>query len=132
MIAIAGAGAFGTALAIALGREGRAVSLWARDVGDMARTRRNERYLPGVTLPDSVTVQADSDAFAQAEVVLLSIPMQALSGFLQAHAQTLQGKTLVACCKGIDLTTLQGPSAVIRSEERRVGKECRSRWSPYH
>ena len=22
--------------------------------------------------------------------------------------------------------------AVIRSEERRVGKECRSRWSPYH
>ena len=22
--------------------------------------------------------------------------------------------------------------AVLRSEERRVGKECRSRWSPYH
>ena len=25
-----------------------------------------------------------------------------------------------------------GPAAIIRSEERRVGKECRSRWSPYH
>ena len=24
------------------------------------------------------------------------------------------------------------PSSVLRSEERRVGKECRSRWSPYH
>ena len=23
-------------------------------------------------------------------------------------------------------------TAEIRSEERRVGKECRSRWSPYH
>ena len=23
-------------------------------------------------------------------------------------------------------------SANLRSEERRVGKECRSRWSPYH
>ena len=22
--------------------------------------------------------------------------------------------------------------AMLRSEERRVGKECRSRWSPYH
>ena len=22
--------------------------------------------------------------------------------------------------------------ALLRSEERRVGKECRSRWSPYH
>src|SRR5580700_3107345 len=24
------------------------------------------------------------------------------------------------------------PGAASRSEERRVGKECRSRWSPYH
>ena len=27
---------------------------------------------------------------------------------------------------------VQGIDAVRRSEERRVGKECRSRWSPYH
>ena len=26
----------------------------------------------------------------------------------------------------------QKVTAKIRSEERRVGKECRSRWSPYH
>src|SRR2546430_17085703 len=25
-----------------------------------------------------------------------------------------------------------GGMAALRSEERRVGKECRSRWSPYH
>src|SRR3712207_5582228 len=25
-----------------------------------------------------------------------------------------------------------GCAEVVRSEERRVGKECRSRWSPYH
>src|SRR5258708_34115680 len=25
-----------------------------------------------------------------------------------------------------------GDTASVRSEERRVGKECRSRWSPYH
>ena len=25
-----------------------------------------------------------------------------------------------------------GKSEEVRSEERRVGKECRSRWSPYH
>ena len=23
-------------------------------------------------------------------------------------------------------------NVMVRSEERRVGKECRSRWSPYH
>ena len=32
--------------------------------------------------------------------------------------------------KGVDLTVNKGD--VVRSEERRVGKECRSRWSPYH
>ena len=57
MIAIAGAGAFGTALAIALGREGRGVTLWARDVGEMAERRQNARYLPGVDLPETVTVK---------------------------------------------------------------------------
>ena len=31
-----------------------------------------------------------------------------------------------------DTLTLQGAVAAVRSEERRVGKECRSRWSPYH
>ena len=36
---------------------------------------------------------------------------------------------------GVDLRASEGcviPSGLTRSEERRVGKECRSRWSPYH
>jgi glycerol-3-phosphate dehydrogenase (NAD(P)+) len=115
MIAIAGAGAFGTALAVALGREGRAVTLWARDVGEMAERRQNTRYLPGVDLPDCVTVSADREVFARAEVVLLAVPMQALAGFVEAHAGQFGGKWLVACCKGVDMATLQGPSAVIRA-----------------
>ena len=115
MIAIAGAGAFGTALAVALGREGRAVTLWARDVGEMAERRQNARYLPGVDLPETVTVTADRDVFARAEVVLLAVPMQALGGFVEANAALFGGKWLVACCKGVDMTTLQGPSAVIRA-----------------
>ena len=115
MIAIAGAGAFGTALAVALGREGRAVTLWARDVGEMAERRRNARYLPGVDLPEAVTVTADCDVFARAEVVLLAVPMQVLDGFVEVNAALFGGKWLVACCKGVDMATLQGPSAVIRA-----------------
>ena len=115
MIAIAGAGAFGTALAVAWGREGRAVTLGAREVGEMADRRRNARYLPGVDLPETVTVTADRDVFARAEVVLLAVPMQALAGFVEANAALFGGKWLVACCKGVDMATLQGPSAVIRA-----------------
>lgn len=113
MIAIAGAGAFGTALAIALAREGRPVSLWARNPGDMGETRRNERHLSGIEIPESVTITADSDCFQKAETVLLAVPMQALSGFLAGHGAKLSARRLVACCKGIDLQSWQGPSAVI-------------------
>ena len=36
--------------------------------------------------------------------------------------------------EALDILDQDGPFAVVvaRSEERRVGKECRSRWSPYH
>src|SRR6202521_6466826 len=33
--------------------------------------------------------------------------------------------------KGPVTTPIGGGRRIIRSEERRVGKECRSRWSPY-
>ncbi|MFC3182252.1 NAD(P)H-dependent glycerol-3-phosphate dehydrogenase [Cypionkella sinensis] len=115
MIGIVGAGAFGTALAVALGREGRAVTLWARDgahVAEMARTRANAGRLPGVAFPDSITVTAGIADLKQAEAVLLSLPMQALRGFLQ-HNPGLNGQPLVACCKGVDLLTLKGPTALI-------------------
>lgn len=116
MIAIAGAGAFGTALAIALARDGREVCLWAREPETLIRTRRNERYLPGVEIPETVTISADSDVFPAAAAVLLAVPMQALSGFLAQHRGALNGRSLVACSKGVDLVTLKGPSAVVAAQ----------------
>lgn len=111
MIAVAGAGAFGTALAVALCAT-RDVSLWGRDVEAMAGTRENPK-LPGVALPEALAVTSDSAILSRAEVVLLAVPAQALGGFLAAQADALARKPLVACAKGIDLTTLEGPSALI-------------------
>jgi glycerol-3-phosphate dehydrogenase (NAD(P)+) len=116
MIGVIGAGAFGTALAVALAREGRAVTLWARDAAAVARmnaARENVARLPGVALPDDLCVTADLGDLAGAEAVLLSLPMQALRGFLDGAGAGLDGVPLVACCKGMDLTTLTGPSVVI-------------------
>ena len=39
---------------------------------------------------------------------------------------------MVPLCSSITCRTMASPRPVPRSEERRVGKECRSRWSPYH
>lgn len=43
------------------------------------------------------------------------MPMQSLVPFSSGIAQDLSGKALVACCKGIDLSTLRGPTAILAS-----------------
>lgn len=102
-IGIIGAGAFGAALAVALGREGDVV-LWGRGLAGRQIAR-----LPGVTLPERVQVTADLADLAVMDALLLTLPMQALAGFLQDHGAALQGKALVACCKGVDLQSGRGP-----------------------
>lgn len=124
MIGIIGAGAFGTALAIALGREGRRIVLWARDasqVAEMQETRRNTARLPGVILPETVTVTADRAVLTGADALLLSLPMQALGGFLEQAGTDLQSPWLVACCKGVDLRTLRGPAELLRRARPDLG-----------
>lgn len=116
-IAVLGAGAFGTALAVALARNGTRVLLWGRDrnaISDMARTGRNERRLPGADLPTSLALTANIAEVGDHDCVLLAVPMQRLGQFVQDHSAHLHGKHLVSCAKGIDLTTRQGSVAILR------------------
>lgn len=113
-IAVLGAGAFGTALGIALAAEGAPVTLWARDRADaekMAAGRMTGKRLPGLALPENLSVTADLEQ-AQAEIQLLTIPMQALGSFL-SDPRAATGPCLVACMKGVDLESGTGPTALI-------------------
>lgn len=117
-VAVLGAGAFGTALAISLARSRPGVMLWGRDensINEMEASHENKVYLPGITLPDALSFTADLGKVGDAETVLLALPAQQLREFLTANAAHLDGKTLVVCCKGIDLETGIGPSALIAS-----------------
>lgn len=118
MIGIAGAGAFGTALAVALARSGREVRLWARDseqVRQMRESGQNEAALPGIALPENVSIHAQIGEIAAGQALLLAMPMQALGEALDAWPEIDGRQPLVACCKGVDLTTLRGPVAVIEA-----------------
>lgn len=122
MIGIVGAGAFGTALAVALAKGGREVRLWARDpaqVATMRKTRRNEAALPGVELPEGVTAYSEIAEITQGAALLLAVPMQSLGATLDSWPQITGQQPLVACCKGVDLATLRGPVALI--EDRLPG-----------
>ena len=55
-----------------------------------------------------------------------------ISGFLGAGKTTLIKKLLKEAYADEQVVLIENEFGEIRSEERRVGKECRSRWSPYH
>lgn len=113
---VAGAGAFGTALAVALARTGPRLVLWSRDrqqAEQMQQSRANPRRLPGVVLPETVSVTAKVAEFDRCDAVLLAVPMQSLAAFLDRNSVRLNGRVLVACCKGIDLIRREGASALI-------------------
>ncbi|WP_296425261.1 NAD(P)H-dependent glycerol-3-phosphate dehydrogenase [Yoonia sp.] len=115
-IGIVGGGAFGTALGVALALDGNDIALWARDPAavDQMQTQRSNAKLPGVSLPQNMTVSAVLDTIFDRDIILLAIPAQTLRAFLTCHADRLGGKYLVACCKGIDLTRMTGPASTIR------------------
>jgi glycerol-3-phosphate dehydrogenase (NAD(P)+) len=116
MITVCGAGAFGTALAVSLARNGP-VTLWARDEGhatEMCATSQNARRLAGIDLPEAITVISGPLAVG-AGPCLLAIPMQKLGGFLVGFGASLDSRPLVACCKGVDLATGLGPTGLIQA-----------------
>lgn len=115
-ISILGAGAFGTALAISLAKKGQPTTLWARDKQHtlaMQQDRENKKRLEGQHLPDNLTVTESLQTATTARILLIATPMQKLADFANEHAGLLNGHTLVACCKGIDLATNRGPVATL-------------------
>ena len=110
-ITIVGAGAWGTALAIAATRQSVSVSLHARDAAQakaMQQQRRNERYLPGVDLPEGLTISSGSLAVlaqqAQPEdLFVIATPMAGLRQVLQALVGV--PGSVAWLCKGFEAET---------------------------
>ena len=106
-IAVLGAGAWGTALAIAAAARND-VLLWARDAAQAAalvNQRVNRAYLPEVPLPAGLEVGHDLPAalaHAQAGLLVLAAPMAGLRGLLQAVPD---GQAAVWLCKGFEAGT---------------------------
>jgi glycerol-3-phosphate dehydrogenase (NAD(P)+) len=104
-IAVLGAGAWGTALALAAMAAGRSVTLWVREDEVLAdiRAGRGNPFLPGVTIPRDLTVTGDLGEACKADALLLAVPAQVLHGFIDGLKPHLKsGQPLVICAKGIE------------------------------
>ncbi|MEM6441040.1 MAG: NAD(P)H-dependent glycerol-3-phosphate dehydrogenase [Pseudomonadota bacterium] len=106
-LAVLGAGAWGSALAIVAARAGRPTRLWARDPEHarvMDADRLNNRRLPDAPFPDGLEPTADlAHALADADAVLLVVPSSAIRDTARAMADLIAPHVPVClCAKGIE------------------------------
>lgn len=126
-VAIIGAGAWGTSLAVCLARAGLEVELGCHSREQAVAiqdTRENGRYLPGVRLPESIRVLRATELNLEGhDMVVLAVPATALPSVLAAHGEHITGRTgLVVACKGLvpPLGTLPSAFAAERCSARSV------------
>ncbi len=107
-IAVIGAGAWGTALALTCARGGRSVTLWEPDATHAAEvtSKRESRFLPGVRIDDSIAIATDPAAAARAPAILLVVPAQAVRAVTETLAPLIAPRTpVIVCAKGIERGT---------------------------
>jgi len=118
-IALIGAGAWGTTLAVLLAEKGYEVSLWVYEnalAQEIKRTRINRVYLPQVSLLDKIKVSDDiEEVMKDAEYILNAVPTQHIREvFKNTPPHISQDAVVVSVSKGIEKRTLLTPSQVLR------------------
>lgn len=124
-IAVLGAGAWGTALAIALSRHhhpdsSHQIILWTRDpdhLAELVSQRINQRYFPAFSLPDSLRLTSALAAAVEfAELVLITVPTAGLRETLRGIAACGKKVPLVWGCKGFEAQSAKLPHQVAQEE----------------
>ena len=120
-VAILGAGAWGTALALSLARRGgHEICLWshsAKLADQLTDAGENLPYLPGFTLPVDIDITADLPrAIFEADILLCVTPSQHLRGVITQIAPLLtKNQIILSASKGIEETTFLRMSQVVAS-----------------
>ena len=122
-IAVLGAGAWGTAIAMHLAQQradSHVVTLWGRDAAlldGIARSRENRRYLPGAALPPTLNVSSDiQSALAGAELILVAATTAGLRDTLRRINQSGVTAPVVWLCKGFERERALLPHQVCAEE----------------
>ncbi|MEE6288436.1 NAD(P)H-dependent glycerol-3-phosphate dehydrogenase [Georgenia sp. MJ173] len=117
-VAVLGTGSWGTTFAAVLANAGAQVRMWGRSAPTceaITATHRNERYLPGIDLPASITASTDlAQVVPGAKVVAVALPSQIVRGVLGDVAGLLEpDAVVVSLMKGIELGSGERMSEVL-------------------
>ena len=130
-IAVIGAGSWGTALALLLGKKGHSVRLWGHRLEHVAaiqENRENYAYLPGFPFPDTITPTADiSTAVKAASIICMVVPSHCYRlVFEQVLSAAPPAAIFVSATKGIENDSLNTMTQVMESCSTRCGREINS------
>src|SRR5206468_13070884 len=117
-VTVLGAGSWGTALALHLGRLGHSVRLWARDpelVAILTSSGENTTYLPGARLPDTVRPTAGLEtALERSEAVAFVCPSSGVRGLAEAVRPLLAERAVVvSAAKGVEQEARMTMTAIL-------------------
>jgi len=119
---VVGSGAWGTALAIGLCKNGHDVTVWTYEkdlISEMTATRRNPR-LPGAILPEGLTISGDYACVSGCKLVVMASPSFPLRSVCKGIAPHLDPDAIiVSVTKGIENGTLLRMSQVVQQETNR-------------
>lgn len=127
-VAVIGAGAWGTALAVHAVRQGHEVTIWALEpevVDEIEREHRNSPYLGGVELPEALRATGDvSRALRGAEIAVLVPPSKYLRSIAEEMGSALPARCYaIVATKGIEEGSLQLMSQVLADALPELGPE---------
>ena len=118
-VAVVGSGAWGTALAIRLCKNGHDVTMWTFEkelVDGMVHDRYNPR-LPNAVLPEGLKISTDYACVAGCKLVVIAAPSFPIRSVCRGVAPHLDADAvLVSVTKGIENGTLYRMSQVVAEE----------------
>lgn len=117
---VVGAGGWGTALACSLASHGRQTGLWVRRAElakKLQKTRINERYLPGIQIPEGVVISSDLPSLIDKEtLVILAIPVKGMRLMAHRMAEYVEDNIVISAAKGLEVSTSKRMSQVLTDE----------------
>jgi glycerol-3-phosphate dehydrogenase (NAD(P)+) len=122
-VGVLGSGSWGTTIAVHLADAGHEARIWGHPPADLARMeadRENQKFLPGIMLPDGVKVRPElEDALDGAEFVFFVVPSQVVRSVAGQVATATDRRACYVCAsKGLELSTRQRLSQVLEETLR--------------
>ena len=119
-ISIAGAGAFGSAIASVFAKGGHSIKLFSPTNFKELCATRVPRKLGNIKLPAEIDIVSSLEKNEKNEYLFLAVPTQNLASFCKKNKSFLTDRPLIACCKGVDQETGLRPSEILSEHSSKV------------